>query len=192
MCQAVLFIKLLLVHYATQSQLQAACNTDVALQCPGVSNSTDFLSVTWYKFMNNEKAGIIRGNGVHTPQRYKYHRDASLGDKQSLLLGGVTPEDSGRYECAIHAKVGGKNQYYEVHLTVHECTTQLEMTTVPNTLTNMTLSSQPCHKQGQDLPVVWSVVGYVALAVAKIILSLFTIWIFHIRSSRRWQHRLCS
>ncbi|XP_044068552.1 uncharacterized protein LOC122883638 [Siniperca chuatsi] len=195
MFQKVLFIKLLLVHYATQIQaeIQASCNEDVPLKCPVVDiDSMDFLSVTWYKHNNQKKLGIIRrGKDENLTQHYNFTRSARFGEKHSLFLDSVTPEDSGTYECYISANVGGQNQNPTVVLTVNVCTTQADLTTMTSVL-NTTHSDLLCHNQVEDLPVMWSIVGYVALGLAKIILSLISIWVIQairIRSSRRRQHK---
>lgn len=41
-----------------------------------------------------------------------------FGEKYSLFIPSVTPEDSGSYECFISAKIGGQNLYLQVGLTV--------------------------------------------------------------------------
>lgn len=41
-----------------------------------------------------------------------------FGVNYSLLLPSVTPDDSGAYECAISAKLGGINQHFKVNLSV--------------------------------------------------------------------------
>ncbi|XP_035511967.1 uncharacterized protein LOC118323980 [Morone saxatilis] len=194
MLQKVLFIKLLLVHYATQtsSEITAACDEDVQLKCPSLeSGLTDFLSVTWYKF-NQSKRGIIRrGKNDKVPQSYNFPRPASFGEKHSLLLTRVTPEDSGNYECSISANVGGQNQYDKVILNVNVCATQADLTTVTNVL-NTTHYDSLCHKPAVDLPVMWTITGYVAVGLAKIILSIISIWVIRalrIRSSRQRQRK---
>lgn len=50
---------------------------------------------------------------------YNFTRHAWFGEKYSLLLPRVTPEDSGSYECAINANVGGRNLNLEVNLIVN-------------------------------------------------------------------------
>nr|XP_046253909.1 uncharacterized protein LOC124063869 isoform X2 [Scatophagus argus] len=193
MSQKVFFIKLLLVHYATQSpsETRANCNEDVPLQCPGVDiDSMNFLSVTWYKFNNHKKHGIIRrGKGVEATQHYNFTRPARFGENYSLLLPSVTPEDSGSYECAISANVGGRNMNLKVDLIVDACATQTHLTTTTNPV-NTTHSNLHCDKQVENLPVLWSIMGYAAVGLIKIILSLFSIWVIRavrVRSSRRRQ-----
>ncbi|XP_073326819.1 uncharacterized protein [Pagrus major] len=190
MSQKILFIKLLLVHYATQSPTvtRANCNDDVPLMCPGVDlDSMNFHSVTWYKLSNPKRRGIIRRDkGDEATQYYNFTRGEGLevrfGEKYSLFLQSVKPEDAGTYECYISANVGSQNQNLQANLTVDECVT--ELTTVLST----TPSSSTCQIKGEDLPVVWSIGGYVAVGIAKIVLSLISIWVIraiHIRSERR-------
>ncbi|KAK9515068.1 hypothetical protein VZT92_025739 [Zoarces viviparus] len=193
----VLFIKLLLVHYATQSQteIKANCSEDVPVMCPGVdTDSMDFLSVAWYKVnkLNKTKVGIIRRGKDNKTRLYNTIRspNPSFGEKHSLVIPSVTPEDSGTYECEISATVGQQNQNHEVHLTVHECVTPTDttMTTVLNT-TQPVLS---CANQEEDMPVMWSIVGYTVVGLTKIVLSLISIWVIqavHKRSSRRRRHK---
>ncbi|XP_035501836.1 uncharacterized protein LOC118317335 [Scophthalmus maximus] len=181
MLQTVFFIKLLLLRYAAQSQV-ADCNQDVSLECPYDDiDGRDFLSVTWYKLNNEQRIGIIRRKkGSNETQPYNFTRPAKFGEKYSLLLPGVTPEDSGSYDCSISAKIGGKNLNQQINLTINECVTQAEQF-------NATL---PSHvKDVKVLPVMWSILGYVAVGLVKVLLSLISIWIIQIWSSRRWQHR---
>ncbi|XP_076598283.1 uncharacterized protein LOC143327684 [Chaetodon auriga] len=199
MSQKVLFIKLLLVHLANQNpaETHANCNEDVLLPCPGVdTDSNDFLSVTWYKLSSQRKHGIIRrGKGIEDTQYYNFTRLARFEEKHSLFLPSVTPEDSGSYECAISAHVGGQNRYLRVDLIVNVCVTQADPTTVTNVMIMMmnTTHNHPLyHKNVEDLPVMWSIIGYVAVALTKVFLSLISIWVIRavrIRSSRRQQHK---
>ncbi|XP_047458244.1 uncharacterized protein LOC125018422 [Mugil cephalus] len=195
MSQPVLFIKLLLVVHVAHLQEIHDCNGNATLWCPGVkSDHMDFLSLAWYKHIDQKKHGIIRiSKGDKTPQIYEFHRPAYFGKRHSLLLTSVKPEDSGKYECAIHANVGQKNDFQFVNLVIRECSTQAvpttatELTVTANML-NSTPSSLPCNQVAQDLPVVWSILGYVAVALAKIVLPLISLKVIHIRSSRRWRN----
>ncbi|XP_062248785.1 uncharacterized protein LOC133957298 isoform X2 [Platichthys flesus] len=116
------FIKLLLVHYTTQSTagIQAVCGGDVSLPCLYEDiESMDFISLAWYKLNNQSRNGIIRwktrGN---VTSAYSLARAADFGDKYSLMLRNVTPEDSGNYDCYISANIGGTNRNSYVYLTV--------------------------------------------------------------------------
>ncbi|KAG8002465.1 hypothetical protein GBF38_014888, partial [Nibea albiflora] len=171
------FRRLLLVRYATQSltEIQAKCNEDVTVDCPGLpSGDMNFLSLTWYK-LSEKRHGIIRfSKNEMNPQNYSFIRPARFGEKYSLFLTSVTPEDSGRYECAISANVGGKNQNLQVDLIVNECVTEAVLTTKANVLN----ATQPVRIYVQDdLPVMWCIIGYVAVAVCKMVLSLISIWV---------------
>lgn len=55
-----------------------------------------------------------------------------------------------------------------------ECVTRAELTTATAVL-NSTLSTLPCQQQAEDLPVVWSVVGYMAIGLVKIFLCVISI-----------------
>uniref|UniRef100_A0A3Q0S2W0 Si:dkey-109a10.2 n=1 Tax=Amphilophus citrinellus TaxID=61819 RepID=A0A3Q0S2W0_AMPCI len=184
---------LLLVHYVSQSkpQIQRNCNEDVSLECPVAEKNHNFLSVTWYKLNNGVKHGIIRRGNGDKQVYYNSSWRVTFGEKQNLLMFKVSPEDSGRYECAISAAVGGQNQNHQVDLIVHECVTPAALTTMKNVL-NTTQTSPLCQTHIQDLPVTWSIAGYVAVALAKIVLSLISIWVnilFYLSSRRqhtRW------
>ncbi|KAK2851786.1 hypothetical protein Q5P01_008062 [Channa striata] len=190
MSQIVLLIKLLLVHYATQStgQTQADCNEDISLTCTGVDFDTAaFVSVTWYKFNNTKKLGIIRrGREANSIKPYNFTRTpvATFGEGYELLLQRVTPEDSGEYECAIFANVGGRNLNLLVKLEVNECMSEPELTTIT---TKFNTTMERCQERVEDLPVMWSIIGYLTLGICKIILCLLSIWAVQIHSSRSWK-----
>uniref|UniRef100_A0A8C3AKS6 Si:dkey-109a10.2 n=1 Tax=Cyclopterus lumpus TaxID=8103 RepID=A0A8C3AKS6_CYCLU len=181
MLHKVLFIKMLLLHYATQSEpeMYANCYEDVLVMCPGVVvDNMEFSSVAWYKHLNNTKLGIIRRGRDNKTKKYSnFVRSPKprFGEKNSLLMSGVTPEDSGTYECEISANIGGQNQNFEVHLKVNDCGKKTEMTTMTPVL-NTTEPDLRCHKQ-EDMPVMWSVMGYMAVGLAKIVSSLISIWV---------------
>ncbi|XP_042347869.1 uncharacterized protein LOC121947054 [Plectropomus leopardus] len=193
MSQKVLFIKLLLLHYTTQSEseIEADCHENVSVMCPGFEIDTvNFISLAWYKFNNTMKHGIIRKGRDNIIQDYGFPRSPKpqFGKKHSLLLTSVTPEDSGTYECDISANVGGRNLNLHVNLKVNDCATQTELTTTTSA-SNTTLH---CKGYGEDFPVKWGIVGYVAVGLTKIVLSLVTIGVIqavHMRSSRRWQRK---
>ncbi|KAM6929450.1 uncharacterized protein PEZ65_008704 isoform 1-T2 [Lycodopsis pacificus] len=199
MSQKVLFVKLLLLHYATQTQteIKANCAEDVPLMCPGVdTDSMDFLSVAWYKLnkLNKTKVGIIRRGKDSKTRVYNTIRSPNprFGEKHSLVIPSVTPEDSSTYECEISAKVGQQNQNHEVLLTVHECVTQTDTIMTTGTVLNTTQPGLPCPKQEEDMPVIWSIIGYTAVGLTKIVLSLISIWVIQAvrkSSSRRRQHK---
>ncbi|XP_041860537.1 uncharacterized protein LOC121652061 [Melanotaenia boesemani] len=186
MTQMILFITVLLVPYATQSnpEIQAKCNDDVSLPCPAVtSDDMDFLSLAWYKTGYNKRDGIIRKNkDDNITLRYSLNSSAEFGERHSLRLHNVMPIDSGTYECTISANVGGQNGKGSVKLNVYECVTQTEMVT-QITHTWKTTTSNPVAVK--DLPVVWTSMGYMVLAVAKIIMSLTAIWVICLEDNRR-------
>lgn len=53
------------------------------------------------------------------PHVYSALPRVAFGEKYSLMLLGVTPEDSGSYECAISANIGGRNLDVRVALVVN-------------------------------------------------------------------------
>ncbi|MEQ2287413.1 hypothetical protein AMECASPLE_012243 [Ameca splendens] len=186
MSQAVLFISLLWVQITAQSrpgEVLKNCNDDVTLECP-VFSSMDFYSLTWYK----DSTPIIRKR-KHETQTSNFSRDAEFGENLGLFLPKVEPADSGTYKCDIKANVGQQNKEGHVSLTVTECVTQIEPTTMATTV-NSTWSSQTLRLE--EFPFTWSVTGYLSVAIAKILLSLISIQILRILSARRQKNRLCS
>ncbi|XP_069382988.1 CD83 antigen [Paralichthys olivaceus] len=177
MSQTVFLIQLLLVHFTTTQSIktiQSDCGENVSLRCPyDDMDSIDFISVAWYKFKNQRREGIARRkrkeNGT-VP--YSLDSSAKIGDTYSLLLHNVTPEDSGTYDCALNANIGGQNLNSMVNLTVSECETP--KTSVP-----------PINKQAEDLSVLWSILGYVTVALVKILLSLITALVIRVMDSRK-------
>uniref|UniRef100_A0A672YHY9 Si:dkey-109a10.2 n=1 Tax=Sphaeramia orbicularis TaxID=375764 RepID=A0A672YHY9_9TELE len=171
--------QLLLVHCATyEAEIRVNCNEDVSLDCHGVNfTNMNFISVAWYKLNNNRQRGIIRKNkDIKEPERYFFHRPTDVGENNNLILRNVTSKDSGIYECGVSASVGSKNANSKISLYVSDCVTK----PVPTTMTNILNTTLQCSHRVEDLPVVWSVTGYLAVGVAKIVLSLFIIWVNNI------------
>lgn len=75
----------------------------------------------WFQQLENQrKIGIVRrGKSGTSPQYYNFTRMAMFGEEYSLFIPSVTPEDSGSYECAISANIGGQNLNLKVVLTVN-------------------------------------------------------------------------
>lgn len=65
------------------------------------------------------------------------------------------------------------------------CVTQPDLTTTTTNVLNTSHSDQLCHKKVEDLPVMWSIIGYVAVGLTKIILSLISIWVNKLYLSAR-------
>lgn len=67
--------------------------------------------------------------------------------------------------------------------------TQAALTTMTNVLDTTPSellqqeSTTTCNKQVEELPVTWSILGYAAVALAKIILSVTSIWVNKLDSS---------
>ncbi|XP_035014155.1 uncharacterized protein LOC118110494 [Hippoglossus stenolepis] len=180
MPQLLFFIKLLLVHYTTQSLagIQADRGSDVSLPCLYDDiESIDFINVVWYKLNNQDRNGIVRrkkrGN---VTQFYSFGRTADFGDKYSLLLPNVTPEDSGKYDCFISANIGGTNLNSEVYLTVQDSVTPATASPSPNA-------------QVMELSVLWSILGYMTVGLVKVFLSIISVWVIGVVTSRRWKRR---
>ncbi|XP_023131439.1 uncharacterized protein LOC111572136 [Amphiprion ocellaris] len=195
LCQAIVLVELLLVYCAAQSRqvIQTAnCNEDVSLVCPGV-DCIDFHSVTWYQLVNGQRFGIIKKRKRdQAPQMYNFARNVSFGENYSLFLPRVKPADSGTYVCGIGANVGGQSQYPTVDLTVNECVTQADPTSQVVVLSPTKAMNTTQSIQVQELPIMWTTAGYVAVALVKIVLSLISIWVLRISFSRKQQRRRCS
>ncbi|TWW57098.1 uncharacterized protein LOC130529992 isoform X1 [Takifugu flavidus] len=167
-------MKLLLLLHAAHSQEErtANCDEDVSLPCPGAA-ATQFSSVTWYKLHNGKKEGLIMmRQGRQQPLVYNSSPPVALGEEHSLKLFNVTPEDSGSYECAVNAKIGGRNLNIRVELLVNVCATQ------GTTVTPTTQSEQLLQDGAEELPLVWSLGGWGALGLIKILFSVITIQVF--------------
>uniref|UniRef100_A0A1A8F6M7 Ig-like domain-containing protein n=1 Tax=Nothobranchius korthausae TaxID=1143690 RepID=A0A1A8F6M7_9TELE len=195
MLQVTLLISLLLVHHTTQShEVQKGCGEDAQLWCSEIEDhgpGMDFIAVAWYK-VEKEKWGILRlrkDEPLENAQTFDFRREAMMGEKYSLVLPRVTPNDSGFYQCDVNAKVGGQNKERKVQLTVHECVPPTEPTQRVSAL-NVTQPTPPCSVM--DMPIAWSLASYGAVAVVKIILSLLSIWVIRIISSRSQRSDWCS
>uniref|UniRef100_A0A3B4AVY2 Ig-like domain-containing protein n=1 Tax=Periophthalmus magnuspinnatus TaxID=409849 RepID=A0A3B4AVY2_9GOBI len=139
--------------------IEAKCGTDASLPCNADFRTNEYFSLSWYK----NKDGILRiVLKDKQPFNYGFDRNVTLDEQNySLLLPKVTPADSGRYECAVSAQPGGKNLKL-----------QLELTVPVGTLFNVT--------HAPHLPLVWSLAGYSAVGLTKIILSMMIIFIIFI------------
>lgn len=61
----------------------------------------------------------MKRQGREEPYVYTSNPRVGFGEKYSLTLLNATPEDSGSYECAINADIGGQNQNIRVDLVVN-------------------------------------------------------------------------
>ncbi|XP_068599067.1 LOW QUALITY PROTEIN: uncharacterized protein [Brachionichthys hirsutus] len=197
-CLSPLLLLLLLSAARSLAETRAGCGDDVTLKCPDfVTGSADYLSVTWNKL--SRKRGIIRrARGDNVTQLFGFGRPAAFGADQSLLLRNVTPEDSGGYECFVTAHVGGRNRKGRVDLLVsgelrvkraEPSDTSADCVWVK--FTGPQRRTRPATLRG-DLPPVWALLRYSAVGVAKIALSLISIWVIRAvrsRSSRRRQRK---
>uniref|UniRef100_A0AAQ5Z054 Immunoglobulin domain-containing protein n=1 Tax=Amphiprion ocellaris TaxID=80972 RepID=A0AAQ5Z054_AMPOC len=160
---------------------------------PNSVDCIDFHSVTWYQLVNGQRFGIIKKRKRdQAPQMYNFARNVSFGENYSLFLPRVKPADSGTYVCGIGANVGGQSQYPTVDLTVNECVTQADPTSQVVVLSPTKAMNTTQSIQVQELPIMWTTAGYVAVALVKIVLSLISIWVLRISFSRKQQRRRCS
>ncbi|KAK5864234.1 hypothetical protein PBY51_001193 [Eleginops maclovinus] len=195
MFQEVSFVTLLMLHSAVQSlSVQASCRENVSLKCQEVGSEfgSEFISVTWYKLIHQNKCGILRwgSKDKKKPQFFiKFNRTVHSDQNYSLLISAVTPADSGTYQCEVGAMIGGQNKRNEVKLDVSECVTPAVWATptpVPNATSD--LSSTQVH----ELPVLWSAVIYGIACIAKIALSIISVLIIRCvqsKSSKRRQQK---
>lgn len=61
----------------------------------------------------------MKRHGREQPYVYSSFPQVVFGENYSLMLLSVTPQDSGSYECAINANIGGRNLYERVDLVVN-------------------------------------------------------------------------
>ncbi|XP_077368998.1 uncharacterized protein LOC144013711 isoform X2 [Festucalex cinctus] len=199
MSKIILFIQVVTACYVThcQAKIEVNCDKNVDLSCPCRDNA-QFLLLTWYKVsesfqpldnmtfdpselksyqnvkMNGQIRRFIISIGEGQVEKAIISQRSAFGENDSLHLPAVTPQDSGAYKCAITAKVGGQNKECMVDLFVHACvintpTTNVQLTTIPSAVN----SSR--HGEELPLPVMWSVLGCLAVGLAKVLVSYISI-----------------
>lgn len=62
---------------------------------------------------------IAKRRDREVPFVYSTSPQVVFGEKYSLTILSVTPEDAGSYECTIHANIGGQNRNTKVDLVVN-------------------------------------------------------------------------
>ncbi|KAK7884397.1 hypothetical protein WMY93_027520 [Mugilogobius chulae] len=168
----------LLGQISSQTQhIEARCGRDVFLPCKANFNINNYFSVTWYK-----KSAVRK-----EIQKYGFPRDLSIDDHNSLVLQRAMPNDSGTYECSISANVGGQNQNLFVELAVAECepeTTPAVTTLSPQAVETERTFLNATHR-AVHLPLTWSLLGYGAVGLTKIILSFMILMVFHLCPKRK-------
>lgn len=70
------------------------------------------------KLHKDRKEGLIMRRPDHQPLVYSTSPPVAFEEDHSLTLFTVTPEDSGSYECAVNAHIGGRNLNIRVELVV--------------------------------------------------------------------------
>ncbi|XP_061629000.1 uncharacterized protein LOC133477818 isoform X2 [Phyllopteryx taeniolatus] len=173
MSQIILFIKVITLCYATRSEakVEANCDQNVDLHCP-CYDGTDFLLLTWYK-MSDQGRRFVISIGEGYVEKENLSQRATFGKDKRLHLPAVRPHDSGTYKCVITANVGGRNTICTVDLLVHACVTG----TPPNVLHSTVPSTVNTSRHEEELPVMWSVLGYLAVALTKVLASCTSIWV---------------
>ncbi|XP_057686220.1 solute carrier family 13 member 3 isoform X2 [Corythoichthys intestinalis] len=169
-----LFIKVLTVFYMSQSQAEVKvnCGENVDLSCQCRDTST-FRALTWYKLLGDHRRNfLIR---ISDGREEKDDRDspATFGQNNSLHLPVVHSSDSGTYRCAITAVVNRPNKNCDVILLVHDCKTKAPTTTVA--LLDTLSSSVNLTQQEEELPLMWSIVGYLVVVFAKVFVTCTSI-----------------
>ncbi|XP_059358766.1 uncharacterized protein LOC132097161 [Carassius carassius] len=163
----------------------ASCRDDITLHCTFHKNCQNYTSVTWYKFNDNSSDGatkmtiVIKSENVI--QTDKHNNSLSLDKNASLVLRKVTPAKSGIYMCLIRAKAGGMNCQNRVRLNISDCVSTASpiIFNISTKFTNESWAniSIPLPRVNDEsvLFVLWGCVG---LAVSKLVLSAFCIWVF--------------
>ncbi|XP_061908030.1 uncharacterized protein LOC133653043 isoform X2 [Entelurus aequoreus] len=168
MNQITLFVQVIAVYYAIPShaEVRATCDQNVDVDCP-CRDSPKFLGLRWYKMSGETRYAII-STSDNENEKSNFHRPAMFGERNSLHLPRVTPQDSGTYKCIIRAGINRQNK---------ESCTPTPRLNVSNTHVNSS-------KHVEDLPVMWSVLGYLSVSLVKVLLSCATILvnIFHVFS----------
>uniref|UniRef100_A0A3Q2XNM9 Ig-like domain-containing protein n=1 Tax=Hippocampus comes TaxID=109280 RepID=A0A3Q2XNM9_HIPCM len=174
MSAVLLFMKVLTVYCLSPSQpkVEADCDKNVDLSCL-CRDSTHFQLLSWYKIIEQKRHFLIStGDGL--VEKATFSQRATFGEGDSLHLPAVKPSDSGTYKCAITANVGGQNKDCVVDLVVHACVTNTPTMTMTNEMLNTIPSAvNTSQKNGEELPlpVVWSSLSYLAVGLAKVLIS---------------------
>ncbi|XP_073675836.1 uncharacterized protein [Garra rufa] len=144
--------------------IKGNCNDTVRLPCKAADRTKTYRYIMWYK---TEKSPIIkRKSNSYTLYNFT---SISLGDKETLVLNGVQPSDSGKYKCYLAADVGGQNDESSVVLNISEC---LNLSTVYPISTTVPADSCPAV---EELTVPWAVIGLSLITVTKIVLCIITV-----------------
>ncbi|XP_061759990.1 uncharacterized protein LOC133554822 isoform X3 [Nerophis ophidion] len=166
-----LIFQVIAVYYAIPShaEVRATCDQNVDVDCP-CRDSSEFLALRWYKMSGETRYAVI-STSDNGNEKSSFHRPAMFGERNSLHLPRVTPQDSGIYKCIILAGINRPNK---------ELCTPTPRLNVSNTHVNSS-------KHIEGLPVMWSVLGYLSVSLVKVLLSCATILVIracHIRASR--------
>ncbi|KAL1020941.1 hypothetical protein UPYG_G00006690 [Umbra pygmaea] len=167
--------------------IQAECNEDISMMCEAIEDKT-FKSITWYKVTLHNRTGIVRKSDNVKPQNYTFSRVAHFGEKNSLFLPNVRPEDAGTYQCLIRANVGQTNRESLVKLNVSTVCVIPTTTAKVEVYQNVTDINQVFVV---DVSITWTSCGILIMVLVKFILCPITIKIFEnikkIHSSKKQQ-----
>ncbi|XP_061759988.1 uncharacterized protein LOC133554822 isoform X1 [Nerophis ophidion] len=114
-----LIFQVIAVYYAIPShaEVRATCDQNVDVDCP-CRDSSEFLALRWYKMSGETRYAVI-STSDNGNEKSSFHRPAMFGERNSLHLPRVTPQDSGIYKCIILAGINRPNKECTVNLLVH-------------------------------------------------------------------------
>ncbi|XP_049609760.1 uncharacterized protein [Syngnathus scovelli] len=158
----------------SQANVNVECRKDVDLSCL-CGDGADFLFLSWYKMSGQERTFIIKVDGSWRQTKANRSQRATFGKNHSLHLPAVTPRDSGTYECVITAKVGGQSNDCTVDLWVQDCGATAA------TATSAFNGNRHEEALPLPLPVTWTALGCLAVALVKALMSCISIGVFGAR-----------
>ncbi|KAM9828492.1 uncharacterized protein LOC133150208 [Syngnathus typhle] len=158
----------------SQANGDVECGKDVSLSCL-CWDGTDFLFLSWYKMSGQERTFIIKVDGSWRQIEATRSQRATFGNNHSLHLPAVTPRDSGTYKCVITAKVGGQSKDCTFGLRVQDCGATAA------TATSALNGSRHEEALPLPLPVTWTALGCLAVALVKALVSCISIGVFGAR-----------
>ncbi|KAJ8258151.1 hypothetical protein GJAV_G00193720 [Gymnothorax javanicus] len=183
-----LFVIVILPGSESLKSFNAECAGNITLPCDAAHRTKQYRSVFWYKVAGN-RSGIIRRTGGEV-KPYPGARTAWFEAGESLFIPSIGPEDSGLYECFLHANLNYKNEASKVHLFISECVTfasPVSADSTPEALTTVTGVNTSHHLSIDQVEVslVMIITGFSVVAFAKIILCALSVWVLLVISKRK-------